>query len=1484
MSTPFDKPMSHSRDGTSQTARRQKALEPDYVSVDERSLVDLLAFARDYAKELSYYDENNEQKGDWSAFIDPDMDLEQAAAYAEDPEQSPLDKSHAFMRPHFALFLSFLQLLRRAQDHLNDFTRRHLEFYYQQMLGMTKKAALPDRVNVLLRLTPRVAKTEVPAGHLLAAGRDSLGRDRFYRTDRQVLVNHARIALLSGVFAERQITGIREAREHYKGTRKEAFLNMLRVALGDPLPGDPLREFAPGKVIDNDVLGELEKLINFTQDGLYLELFELRSLMRLKRQRDEADEEWQQINAWLELVGRARSGDAGFRLTPDDPRDFDANLAKALGGEPDFRELSLVENINDLYEQRNGKDEKEFIQDKLFFSRFEDFVAMMQIKVKIDNEWKEINRILQLAGQRKDVKYQAPDAGFDPTDFPTNFTQALGSVDFASVGVTNLDQYYAAFLGLEAYFFMSAEHFAYLMSISVREEQATSDDQKPKASEWAKVYDILAAAYRKKIYALRRAKLKSVREAASNAAQGFKLMLYFTLEEEPEKGAASPLERLEKDIASKSEYAFLESVEKEIQAGASDKINWLEVYRILELTQRKRERLPMPVAYVQKWINLHAHADVTADRVGGDQANTRWKTFGGRPPQPDPLNLPVENFGWAIGSPLLLLSAGVRQVILTLGFSPEGYDKAKIEPLFTKGPIASTEDKGPFRMQISTEAGWISPDTLEIKRGDYPIMSGVKDAANRSLIGLQFILHFSEQVDPIIAPVSEAVGMRCDWPVLRLMLRQHWDAETKQYLTQYAPFEPLQLVNVHLGVQVGQTGAAGPGLGDVRMQNDQTVLDPKKPFHPFGAGPVVGSRFYLGHPELAHKRLDSLSFGIEWMGVPAKLKDHYANYPTSDAEWGFTTQVSLVDKRVAYTLANDAALFDAADATQAHKIEITDVAASLTQANSVYLYRRSLEAPARDDLLNWSRYLQWELTPLDFQHGAYAAVSTRLAIEMAAAIANKKENDTIDANIYQVNPPYTPKIKKLDVHYSASLELRLADYTPKGVEDRIFHIHPFGYHEVQPQPSGEGCSFLPEYAAEGELYIGIDGAKPPQKVSVLFQMAEGSANPDLEPVPVEWSYLSGDQWLSLADGGIQMDSTRGLINTGIIEFELRPTEPSTRLPQGYHWIRAAIAHNSDSVCDTVAIHAQAVSATLIDTQYAADHYARPLPENSITGLSPPIPRIVEVLQPYTSFGGKPMEQDSIFYTRISERLRHKQRALTIWDYERLVLERFPQIYKVKCLPADAAGNPDETGKINIIVIPDVRNRLPFDPFGPKAPADLIANIETFLADKIPPYASVNVRNAHYVPVKVRVGVRFKADYDIGFCKKRLIDDLNRFLSPWAYDEGADIVIGGRIYANSIINFLDGREYVDYIATIKLFSSEDGLTFRLAQPVNDNQGYFVSTERLDGVLVAARRHEIDVIEKGSYEEERFSGINYMKIELDFVVGSDIEQSRVTSRIV
>ena len=54
--------------------------------------------------------------------------------------------------------------------------------------------------------------------------------------------------------------------------------------------------------------------------------------------------------------------------------------------------------------------------------------------------------------------------------------------------------------------------------------------------------------------------------------------------------------------------------------------------------------------------------------------------------------------------------------------------------------------------------------------------------------------------------------------------------------------------------------------------------------------------------------------------------------------------------------------------------------------------------------------------------------------------------------------------------------------------------------------------------------------------------------------------------------------------------------------------------------------------------------------------------------PFISKEAKPSRSEALeYYRRISERLRHKNRAITSWDYEQIILENFPEVFKVKCL-------------------------------------------------------------------------------------------------------------------------------------------------------------------------------------------------------------------------
>ncbi len=917
------------------------------------------------------------------------------------------------------------------------------------------------------------------------------------------------------------------------------------------------------------------------------------------------------------------------------------------------------------------------------------------------------------------------------------------------------------------------------------------------------------------------------------------------------------LEQLKPFVLRGSDFAILQAA----SIGPPQGQDWATIYSIVEVAQRNRERLPKPVAQRVDWLNLYPAADATKEVVLGFQASSnvsRWRTFGMPPTEADPDTPPATLLGWALSSPLLSMSEGSRTITLTLGFRPEQFLAASGLDAFIKPDPAVPY---PIRFEISTQKGWKEVSLHAVTSDTYTKLTGTDSS---DLMGIQWSVVFDQTTEPFAPPPAGDPGSGNPWPVLRLTLRQTYHPDTKEYTISFPVLAGLLLVRAHVNVAV-------TGLKTLNIANDENTLDAKKPFLPFGNSPVAGERFFVSHPELVSKTLDTVTFNLEWLGAPKDFGAYYATY-AADGLSGpnpFKADVNFFDQRTDTTLLQDALLFEASSPAS-HSIKVS---LSSDKFPKGYVYSGLPNAEFPSDVLSWSRYFVWELKPPDFQHQAYLAVAAGKAVQLSTDIANK----TLDAKgaaAYKVNPPYTPKLKSLVVDYTASLEVAIEDAAADAA-NQIFHIHPFGYSYVAGDPTPDGFLFLPSYQNQGELYIGLQNVQAPQNLTILFQAAEGSANPDLQPPDIQWSILDGDAWDDAGGGLVLSDTTRGLINTGILEFDLPVAEPSTRMPGNLYWIRAVAQENSTAVCDAISLQAQAVSATLVDNHNAADHYATPLPVGSIKKFKLPIAGISGVRQPYTSRGGRAAEEDSLFYTRVSERLRHKQRAVSAWDYERLVLAQFPEVYKVKCIPASVARNPDEPGAVQIVVVPDIRNKMPSEPFEPKASAELLADISAYLGARVPQWATLSVQNAHYVAVKVRLAVRFSAEGDEDFYKQQLNDDLNRFLAPWAYQEGADIVIGGNIYANSIVDFVDRRSYVDFVANIELFRSEDGENFtrEVAPPVGDPhylQGYCIAAGRPDAILVAAHEHQIDVISDTGYSVQLLTGIGYMTLELDFVV--------------
>ena len=469
---------------------------------------------------------------------------------------------------------------------------------------------------------------------------------------------------------------------------------------------------------------------------------------------------------------------------------------------------------------------------------------------------------------------------------------------------------------------------------------------------------------------------------------------------------------------------------------------------------------------------------------------------------------------------------------------------------------------------------------------------------------------------------------------------------------------------------------------------------------------------------------------------------------------------------------------------------------------------------------------------------------------------------------------------------------------------------------------------------EGMLFIGLEKLKPLQSISMLFQFAEGSSeNEDDDPPPINWSYLTYNEWRPLKAENLVSDGTYGFQTTGIIKIDV-PADASshnTIITDGLMWFCASVTENSNRIPQLIDVVTQAVEAKFNDQGNDQSHFDKALAVGSITKLEVPVAEVSKVLQPFASFDGKHMEIGKEFYTRVSERLRHKGRAINAWDYEHLVLDRFPSVYKVKCIthtdpnclcrskPLNRANKEaiprliplpgpilptvlppllprrimldnsfavmmatlneiaDEISKNNllnitlvgygangsknikeifdalrvglpsiaipiihpvdplrisskialnrdagtvefvdiietetccgpqvapghvlIIPIANLKNRNAANPLQPKTSRTTLIAIQEYLKTRTSPFVHVHAKNPVYEQIIVSFKVKFHTGTDKGFYMKKLNDEIVHFLTPWAFDEKAEVKFNQKIYASSIINFIEERPYVDFI--------------------------------------------------------------------------------------
>lgn len=856
-------------------------------------------------------------------------------------------------------------------------------------------------------------------------------------------------------------------------------------------------------------------------------------------------------------------------------------------------------------------------------------------------------------------------------------------------------------------------------------------------------------------------------------------------------------------------------------------------------------------------------------------------------------------FGFALASRVLLMREGERSVRVLFQYRDRGPGPAAqarrhpiddcVRELFAQlqqdsrgdGEAASAIElsdtfvklfRGMFRIALTCADGWHEvPDYRPEYRALNPALAD-------DCLSIEFMLPAGAPAVIAYDPALHGGNYGTELPVLRFDMTQN------EYRYPYDILSQCFLQDIRIEVEVR-------AVRQLLLYNQIGQLSALSPFLPFGPLPAQGSYLIVGCEEILYKQLRGLSLDIEWSGLPPGLggfPGHYRGYEMPLRSGSVRASMAVLADGKWVRAPGDTGIF-------AYEAQPDGSPGNLTSSESRISFRPTLQyykpvaafARAGDPPFSYTSASMNGLFKLTLEgpHGAfghheYPALLSRVLTHNARV----KRPELMEP---LPNPPYTPQIGRIALNYQAVATI---DFERKrwianpAQQEAMIHLHPMG-HQAMFLGETRSIPQIPRYDAAGNLFIGIEGRHLRGLLSLYFYLREDSLpNKHIASCGLAWSYLSGNRWHRLDASEILEDSTKAFMTSGIVLIKLpeQVDTDSTIMPAGVLWLRVSAERDVDHFCSLYAVHAQAIKVT-----WQASEGKKPqavLPAGHIVKSRHNIPGVDSIHQISRSFDGKAAESAQQFRVRASERLRHKNRALTAADFELMILEQFPQVFKVKCFP-NMVSDEDPArrvrpGHILIVAIAHLTGNGPANQ-RPTLSGHLIGEIEHYIRRFASPGAVISVENPVYEQVQVRCTVRLASQLSSGHVTERINRALCEYLSPWKAT-GISQHFGWTLRQHDVVSFLLDLGGVEEVSGVSLLQiAPVGARARLlysmldnARPVRGN-----SAARTDlpiypsypwSIAVPMEQHWIVVTTAVSPQSPKAIGVDELRVGSTFII--------------
>lgn len=815
----------------------------------------------------------------------------------------------------------------------------------------------------------------------------------------------------------------------------------------------------------------------------------------------------------------------------------------------------------------------------------------------------------------------------------------------------------------------------------------------------------------------------------------------------------------------------------------------------------------------------------------------------------------IGDLGFVISSPSLFLSEGQRIIRLHFAMDSVSADgqfwkllrEISVNHEESVRAVFNTIFKAGFNIEYTTKDAWQTIDGYKLSL----------DQANDT-----FTIEIN--LDISAPPVQILEGETMKWPTLKFLLNPY----APVYL--YSFLKELKLRTVRIEVEVSE-------LRNLSVYNNIGKIDINAAFDPFGPIPKIGSNLKIGKAELFKKNITDLSLQIEWDNLPEEeggFESYFARYPNETFNNSYKAYFSVLNKGKWFPM--DELLIEEEELF-ATKTVITPEGYEeqvLTPKSEIKFHKFRELALAKKNF-NLKDPLDFTVDSLDgFIRLTLSSPEEAFGYEVypdlvaAVSIHNARKK----RNVPLPNKPFVPTINTLKLSYKAEDSINFEN-SKSNLESTSFnlsefyHISPLGWHEVLKNQEVYSDLLLHDFTNEGQLYLHLNNAAGAQMLSIYFDLDDTQSNDKLPDTPPKIHFKRNEEWVELPVRNIIRDDTLGFIKSGIIELSL-PAKRENALDNSV-WLRISTELDAVDYPFLKGIYFNAITASCLDTD--PEIMGLEIDANSIDRITGNYPDLKSVVQPKRSFGGVKRETERQFYHRIGNRLRHKDRAVTSWDFEQLVLDRFSDVQLVKCTNLDKNFKP-QADKVKVIVVHKDWSVDNFHLFS----RDVLFEIRDYIKSRSNAFVDLEVINPTFEFLLVNVALQMNEDARGGHYITEVNHEINKFLSPFNQVSGGFGGIGGKVVPVILTSQLEKMSFVKSSGYLSIEHIRQKGSNRYSMGIYKGNDTIKSTSPWS-ILVPMIEHNISV-----HDTTITEGIGHFQVEKDFIISKNIFGARAAAK--